>query len=66
MTKSNKRVVPRMKTNGNEWQLVITNGNEWYNNENEWKRMRSSKKESDFGFRMKQNMECINAIYSER
>ena len=32
-------------------------------NENEWKRIKARKK-SDFGFRMKQYMQCITAMYS--
>ena len=63
-------------TNDNEWQRVIqqvttsdtTSDNEWQRvvlqmktNENEWEQV----KESDFGFRMKQNMQCATTIYSE-
>ena len=65
-------------TSDNEWKRVTTDDNEWYNewqrvtnenewqrvtNENEWKRIRA-RKESDFGFRMKQDMQCITTIYS--
>ena len=32
-------------------------------NQKEWKR-REQVKQSDFGFRMKQNMQCITAVYS--
>ena len=67
MTTRGQRVTP----NDNEWHRVKTNDNEWYNewqrmttsgttNENKWEQV----KESDFGFRMKQNMQCITTIYS--
>ena len=45
----------------NQWQRVIqrmtTSGT---TNENEWEQV----KDSDFGFRMKQNMQCTILIYS--
>ena len=45
----------------NQWQRVIqrmtTSG---ITNENEWEQV----KDSDFGFRMKQNMQCTTVIYS--
>ena len=45
----------------NQWQRVIqrmtTSG---ITNENEWEQV----KDSDFGFRMKQNMQCTTLIYS--
>ena len=48
-------VIQRVITNDNEWQRVVermkTNGNEW-----------EQVKESNFGFRMKQNMKCITTI----
>ena len=44
---------------------MTTNDNEWYN---EWKRIKTTDweqvKESDFGFKMKQNMQCTITIYS--
>ena len=38
---------------------MATSGTTMKTNESEWK-------ESDFGFRIKQDMQCINTIYSER
>ena len=64
-----------MKTSDNEWQWVTASDtmgdNEWDNkwqgvvqrmkmNESEWEQP----KESDFGFRMKQNMQSITTIHS--
>ena len=46
---------------------MTTSDNESYN---EWKQTKTNEskweqvKESDFGFRMKQNMQCITTIYS--
>ena len=52
-----QRVIQRVTTNGNEWQQVV----QWMTtNESEWEQV----KENDFGFRMKQNMQCIITIYS--
>ena len=61
-----------MTTNGNEWYnerrvgRVTTNDNKWQRvvqrmkiNEHEWEQV----KESDFEFRMKQNMQCTIKIY---
>ena len=44
-------------TSDNEWQRVVQR---MKMNENEWQQV----KESDFGFRMKQNMQCTTTIYS--
>ena len=59
-----KRVTQQVKrsdtTGNNKWQQMTTSGT---TNENEWKRIRA-RKESDFGFRMKQYMQCITKIYS--
>ena len=60
-----RRVVQRMTTSGatsdtasdKEWPGMTTGG---ATNENEWEQV----KESDFGFRMKQNMQCTTTIYS--
>ena len=40
----------------NEWQRVVQ---QMKTNENEWEQV----KESDFKFRMKQNMQCATTIY---
>ena len=40
----------------NEWQRVVQ---QMKTNENEWEQV----KESDFKFRMKQNMQCTTTIY---
>ena len=64
-----QRVAASGTMSDNKWKRVTTDDNEWYNewqrvtNENEWKRIRT-RKESDFGFRMKQDMQCITTIYS--
>ena len=69
-----QRMTASGTTNDNEWQQVIQRGamsdKEWQHmtrsgttNKNEWKRIRV-RKESHFGFRMEQYMQCITAIYS--
>ena len=60
-----------MTTSDNQWQQVTTSDKTSHNesqgevqqlkkNEIEWEQV----KESDFAFRMKQNMQCITTIYS--
>ena len=59
-----QQVVQQVTTSDNEWQRVATSDNEWKRmkktNESKWEQVQ----ESDFGFRMKQNMQCITIIYS--
>ena len=50
-------LIQRVITNDNEWQRVIQR---MKTNENDWEQV----KESNFGFRMKQNMQCTTTIYS--
>ena len=53
-----QRVIQQVITNDNEWQRVVqrmkTNGSKW-----------EEVKESNFGFRLKQNMQCITTTYSK-
>ena len=44
-------------TSNNEWQRMTASGT---TNENEWEQVT----ESDFMFRMKQNIQCTTTIYS--
>ena len=69
-----QRVLRRVTTSDNKWQQVTmsdaTSDNKWHRittsgttkktNESEWEQI----KESDFGFRMKQNIQCITTVYS--
>ena len=52
----NERRVGRVTTNDNKWQRVVQR---MKINEHEWEQV----KESDFEFRMKQNMQCTIKIY---
>ena len=47
-------------TNDNEWQQVIQRV---ITNDNEWQRVVQRMK-MNFGFRMKQNIQCTTTIYS--
>ena len=51
----NERRVGRVTTNDNKWQRVVQR---MKINEHEWEQV----KESDFEFRMKQNMQCTIKI----
>ena len=55
-----QRVTTSDTTSDNEWQQMTTSGT---TNENEWKRI-TARKESDFGFRMKQYIQRMTTIYS--
>ena len=66
-----QRIITSGTTNDNEWydewQRMTTNDNKWQQVVQEMKTNDTEQgqvKESDFGFRIKQYMQCITTIYS--